>query len=237
MFPYLGSKWRLTRDGKFPPPQYPLIIEPFAGGAGYSLNYFWKQVILCELNPTIAGVWQLLQTLDESFEDLPDSFTHVPDYLEPGMRDLLGMRCGRGITMPRRKMSQWAARDPDLFWSAKVKRLLAAQSPYIRHWQILSGSYENLPIQEATWFLDPPYQHLPGAYKFCGRLLDYRGALRDFAMSLPGQVIVCEGGPADWLPFEPLAPGRTKTGRGKGVIGLPEVWWYRDAQHRMFKLT
>ena len=35
---------------------------------------------------------------------------------------------------------------------------VATQLHRIRHWEIMEASYEDLENEEATWFIDPPYQ-------------------------------------------------------------------------------
>jgi hypothetical protein len=34
----------------------------------------------------------------------------------------------------------------------------AAQVGAIKHWTLIEGSYEAAPDEEATWYIDPPYQ-------------------------------------------------------------------------------
>ena len=43
LFKWFGSKWQSAK--RYPPPQYTLIVEPYAGGAGYSLNYCERAVL------------------------------------------------------------------------------------------------------------------------------------------------------------------------------------------------
>jgi site-specific DNA-adenine methylase len=51
LFKWFGSKWLSAKT--LPIPICDTIIEPFAGGAGYSLRYFDKKVILAEKNPMV----------------------------------------------------------------------------------------------------------------------------------------------------------------------------------------
>src|SRR5690348_1211068 len=53
-----GGKWRISRV--YGPPRYPQVIEPFAGGAGYSVYWEPKHVTLIERDPLIAGLWKYL---------------------------------------------------------------------------------------------------------------------------------------------------------------------------------
>lgn len=225
-FSYTGSKWKLTWEGKYPPPMYDLIIETCAGSGGYSRIYHRHNVILVDRDPVIPRVWKCLQTMDERVHHLPDYFVHVPTNLEQCEQDLLGLWAARAASAPRRKMTPWAEKYPDQFWCPKVKQRLALEACYIKHWQICAASYESiwdLDI-EATWFIDAPYERKPGIYRY-GKM-NYRD-LGEFARSRRGQVIVPEGAGATWLPFKPLAPGRTKTGRPSGDTGADEVWYYQ----------
>jgi site-specific DNA-adenine methylase len=57
-FPYYGSKWNIARH--YPAPLPGLVIEPFAGGAGYATFYDCKRVHLIDADPIIAGLWAYL---------------------------------------------------------------------------------------------------------------------------------------------------------------------------------
>jgi hypothetical protein len=211
VFSYFGSKWNHVGSGKYPAPLHPLIIEPFAGSACYSLHYHWNRVILVDINPTIIEIWNYLKRVDETLYDLPDKLTCVPADLEPGAQALIGFWLARAASSPRQTASPWIERYPKSGWRPEIKRRLVQQAPYIQHWGILPGTYRSFSDNiEATWFIDAPYQFRPRSYKHSN--IDYRD-LADFVLTRRGQVIVCEGGPANWLPF--------------GDIGLDEVWWYR----------
>lgn len=227
MMSYFGSKWRLVRSGKYPRPLHPLIIEPFAGGAGYALNHHWKQVVLVDANPTITDVWSFIRgSAPEIIQALPDRVDVVPGHLEPGAQALIGFWLAHAISAPRTRATPWVSKHPQaLWWGPAIKQRIIQQAPFIRHWQICSGSYRSLPNVEATWFIDPPYQHGAGYYAFSD--IDY-AELADWVRSRRGQVIVCEGGNADWLPFQELAPGRKKANRASGQMGLAEKLWYRE---------
>ena len=57
-FTYFGGKYRVAPH--YPKPEYPTIIEPFAGAAGYSLRYANYKIILVEKNKRIAALWRWL---------------------------------------------------------------------------------------------------------------------------------------------------------------------------------
>jgi len=49
-----------------PKPKYDTIIEPFAGSAAYSMNYYSKNVILIEKDEKIASLWGYLISVEPS---------------------------------------------------------------------------------------------------------------------------------------------------------------------------
>lgn len=213
-FGFFGGKWRDTVK-HYPAPAHDIIVEPFAGSAGYSVRHAHKQVILCEVDPVLAGIWDyLIHASSEEILAIPD----VP--LDGSVDDLdipqeakwlVGFWLNRGAASPRRSPSKWM-RDrirPGSFWGERVRQTIARQLPYIRHWQIVQGSYENCPdVGEATWFIDPPYQKAGKHYKFGSDRIVYP-SLAEWCRSRPGQVIVCENEGADWLPFRELADVKT----------------------------
>jgi len=70
-FTYYGGKWRAAP--RYPAPRYSIIIEPFAGSAGYSLRYYDRQVVLVEKDPQIAALWRyLIKATASDFLNLPD---------------------------------------------------------------------------------------------------------------------------------------------------------------------
>lgn len=207
-FCYYGGKWRAALS--YPKPRYPLIIEPFAGAAGYSTRYPGHLVTIADLDPIIVRVWRWLASAtpadvlslplldaDQDVRDLP-----IPE----GARDLIAFWLNKGCTRPRRRPSKWM-RDglrPGSFWGPTVRSRIAEQVGSIGHWQVLNNSWESLPDVEATWFIDPPYRGRPGShYSFGSKLIDY-DRLAEFCRTRRGQVIVCEAAGADWLPFQYL---------------------------------
>lgn len=222
MISYLGSKWLAVP--KYPAPQHPLIIEPFAGSAGYSLRYADHDVWLADLNPCVVDLWRYLIAVD------PDDILRLPDLphprLTPPQRSLIGFWLAKGRAQPGQKLSPWAAIHPNSsWWGPRVRQRIADQVKFIRHWCVLGGDYRELPNVKATWFIDPPYRHHGNGYPYGPKAIDYR-ELAEWCRSRKGQVIVCEGEGARWLPFRHLANGRrqrTKT----GSVGPSEMVWTR----------
>src|SRR6266404_1750394 len=58
LFKWFGSKWQSGKH--YPQPTHETIVEPFAGGAGYSLNYCDKKVIVWEDDPNLFRLWNWL---------------------------------------------------------------------------------------------------------------------------------------------------------------------------------
>ena len=114
-------------------------------------------------------------------------------------------------------------------WHPNTRTYLAHAVTEIRHWHAYCMSYRDIPVDVAppgTWFVDPPYQHVPGGYKHGRDGIDY-AHLAQWCRSLPGQVIVCEQAGADWLPFVPCCEVSGMRGKMRGVAGAKsqEVVW------------
>ena len=70
-FPFYGSKWRDAK--RYAGPLTELVIEPFAGSAGYSTFYEPQQVLLNDVDPIICGVWDyLIKASMQEILKLPD---------------------------------------------------------------------------------------------------------------------------------------------------------------------
>jgi hypothetical protein len=199
-----GSK--VANAHRYPPPEHETIVEPFAGGAGYSLLHWRHRVILVDADPLIAGVWRYLISTDPAdVERLP---TIAPgqdvgdlDCCEGGR--LLISWCINQTATPCRKLSSWGVYHTGraCYWGPARRTQAALIAAHVKHWQMFRGNYDQAPDGEATWFVDPPYQDGGRAYR-C-HVLDYP-SLALWCRARRGQVIVCERRGADWLPFRPL---------------------------------
>lgn len=226
-FSYYGGKWR-DAVKHYPAPAHSTIVEPFAGSAGYAVRYAAADVILCEKDPVVAGVWDyLIHSSPREIRKLPDmpmdgsSVDDLP--VCPEARALIGFWLNRGTSSPRKRPSKWMRDEirPGSFWGERVRETIASQVERIKHWRIHNVSYEEAPVRgAATWFIDPPYEYAGAHYRLSGRDIDY-DALADWCRTRRGQVIVCENEGADWLPFVQLADVKT-TRRGRRS---PEVVW------------
>lgn len=226
---FFGSKFNAAH--KYPSPEhYDTIIEPFAGGAGFSLRYHEKNVILIEKDPVIASIWKYLISADEQ-EILAcppvDNIEDLPEWVPEGLKFLVGMRFSACCTAPRRALSAGMRKFREQGrlmegWSEGIIRRTAENIKYIRHWQIIEGDYTSAPNTEAYWFIDPPYEQAGKSYKCSSRYIDFNH-LGTWCQSREGKVVVCENYGATWLPFERFGPERKNGMHGK--ISQEAVWF------------
>jgi site-specific DNA-adenine methylase len=213
-FWYFGGKWRAAL--KYPKPEYDIIIEPFAGAAGYSLRYPHKRIILNDLDPVLAGIWNFLIHVSESeIRALPLEIEHTDEINAPQeAKDLIGFWLNAGVARPATKPCNWMKqknRGGSVFWGESVRERIASQLQYIRHWTIHNKSYSETQDEIATWFVDPPYQKQGRHYAM--NQIDF-DQLASFCRNRRGQVIVCEQEGAMWLPFERFAGLQRSMRRG-----------------------
>lgn len=220
MFPYYGSKWNIARH--YPEPRPGLVVEPFAGGAGYASFYEVRQALLVDKDPIIAGLWRYLIGVraDEimALPEMPEVGDNVDNYAIPQeAKWLIGFWLNRGSAQPKKSRTAYSARTDraQLNWGAKAKERIASQLPLIAEWQVIEGSYEDAPDVEATWFVDPPYGDKGKFYRVGFSDFDALGA---WCLERKGAMIACEGEGADWLPFRPLGSFKSSKGRAAEVV-------------------
>lgn len=217
-FPYFGGKFRLAKH--YPQPAYELLVEPFAGAAGYAMHYSHHQVRLFDLDENVCAVWDyLIKASTSEIESLPTDVTCLDDLnVCNDAKKLIGFWMAKGHPYPVNKPCSWMAsgRYPNQFWGEYIKNRVVAQQPYIRHWQITQSDYKNVPVDRATWFIDPPYIDRCGR-RYRHHKVDYFD-LRAWVMSLPGQVITCENNGAFWLPFKYLTDANTLTNQKRREV-------------------
>lgn len=225
-FSYFGGKYRVAP--KYPNPRYDVIIEPFAGSAGYSVRHFDHIVILLDADPIICGVWDyLIHVSQKEVLRLPVGISHIDEVQAPQeAKWLVGFWLNKGTVIPHKTPSAWMRKSssPYNFWGEPIRNRIASQVDIIRHWQIINCDYGQSGYNgmEATWFVDPPYAHASGSlYRFHD--IDYR-ILGAWCTSLRGQAIVCERDGAEWLPFKQFATIKSTEGR-HGKHQSKEVMW------------
>jgi len=203
MWSYYGSKSKIV--DLYPKPKFDKIIEPFAGSARYSLKFFDRDVTIVDKYEKLIAIWKWLQKCSTNdILSLPtmksgestDNFSF--DCNEA--KWLMGFIIQGGVNAPRKTVSSVGNFGQGI---DREKKRIAQNLHKIRHWKILSGTYEDLKNQAATWFIDPPYQ-FGGEYYIKGNKdIDF-GSLAKWCKSRNGQVIVCENTKADWLEFRPM---------------------------------
>lgn len=200
MWSYYGSKSKVV--DLYPPPKFDKIIEPFCGSAKYSLKYWDKQVLLMDKYPVIVELWKWLQ------KQTRDDILNLPKLkksndirlidLPKEAKYLIGFLINQGSIAPRNVVTEWGEKS----WAYK-QGWIADNIFKIKHWEILQGTYEDLPNEYATWFIDPPYEFGGEHYKESTANIDF-GKLGNWCKSRNGQVIVCENTKAQWLDFKPM---------------------------------
>ena len=218
-FSYYGSKWRLAP--KYSKPKFDTIIEPFAGSASYSLLYPKRKVKLIDIDDNICVLWEyLINVKEKEIRALPllERNEPIPTHLSQGAKNLIGFWTTKGSSTPAHKMTGYKNISCG-FWGESIRERVAEQLEAIRHWTtIQQTSYEKIEDQEATWFIDPPYQSGGQYYRMSNKKINYQ-LLGDWCKSRDGQSIVCENGTAEWLPFSDF-----KSTRGITKITKELIW-------------
>lgn len=232
MFYFYGGKRRLARF--YPAPEYPTIVEPFAGSAAYSVIHLVpvkgvrrvEKVILVEKDPRVCEIWERLLSMSE--DDLlkypiPKAGSRTDDFL------LMTSACSNRIARTQEMIV--TTRMPVVL--RRMFKQIAKVLPYVQgRVKIIEGNYTKAPNIEATWFIDPPY-HVNGRPQSRGMgyaegcnsaALDY-AKLAEWCRHRKGQKIVCEQDGADWLPFEHLRLARNSIGQN-----TTEVMWVESAR-------
>jgi len=231
---YFGSK--VSSAHKYPPPKHDTIIEPFAGGAGYSLCHWERKIQLYDINPDVVRAWQYV------IRATPEEILALP-LLQPGQRVdeldcgedgrlLIGWCVGRRSASPNSKLAPCVEKCCQLhlatWWSHARRAQVANVAAHVKHWRAYDARYTDCPDDRATWFIDPPYIEAGRNYPFGSGGIDYQH-LAEWCRSRPGQTIVCENEGADWLPFVPLIRGKRGSTMNDGKSRRrTEVIWCSD---------
>lgn len=225
---FFGGKWRLAP--RYPAPDYDVIIEPFAGAAGYSLRYADRLVVLVEKDPLIAGIWRwLISASPDEVRSLPllpkSGCIDEAEWPCESARNLAGFWITRGAAHPNRTASAWM-RDPRYAkwsWGEFARERIASQVDKIKHWQLIEGDYSAAPDVEGTWFIDPPYARAGVRYRCGSDKIDF-GALATFCRSRKGQTFVCEQQGAEWLPFRFFHAAKANESVSGGKVSNEVIW-------------
>lgn len=234
-FTFFGGKWRAARH--YPAPTHDVILEPFAGSAGYALRHPDRAVILNDIDPVIAGTWDyIIRAPEREVLALPlfdGTWETVDDLnLPQEARWLIGWWLNKGTVRPMKSPSRWV-RDAgenlgENYWGAGVRARIAAQQRHVRHWIVTNRDYAALPNVAATWFIDPPYAEAGRKYRHGAGAIDFP-ALADWCRGRDGHVVVCENVGADWLPFRPFRDIKATAGARRTGVSREVIWTNEEA--------
>jgi site-specific DNA-adenine methylase len=225
-FTYTGGKYRSAP--RYPAPVYDTIVEPFAGSAGYSVRHHEKNVLLIDLDPDVAVLWEyLIAATPSDVRSLPlydGTWDSTDDLnLSDGEKMLIRGWLNKG-TFGKRPSAWMRSGDFDSqFWGEEIRERVASQVSLIKHWKIVHGSYVDAPDLLATWFIDPPYEIAGKTYNHGSSGIDYP-ALAEWCRSRPGQVIVCENTGAEWLPFSHFESAHAMQARFRSGRTEEAIW-------------
>ncbi len=221
LFKWFGSKWSASRY--YPEPSHDLIVEPFAGSAGYSLRHHRCSVVLTESNENLRELWRWLITdaTEQQIRDIPTQIKEGTDIREIGLnrgQELLLKNWQRTNNVGNCwTISPWGNKPGQ--WTDNTRARVASEHHLIEHWKVCDDGFkvidDHRKQEDVTFFVDPPYQH---NYQYGSNAVDYH-ALASALLDTSGQLIVCEavcqktGKVPDWLPFEPFR--KTVTSRRK----------------------
>lgn len=239
-FSYIGSKYTLAP--RYGAPRFDVVIEPFCGSAAYSVRHNVKRAILIDKFPKIVEIWRyLISATPHEIMRLPVDFERVSDLDIPdGAKYLIGFWISKGDAEPKDTRSAWAREyrysSNCKVWNEAVRHRIASQVNSVKEWEVYQGDYQIAPDIEATWFIDPPYLER-GRACYGHWNVDYQ-ELGVWCLSRRGQLIVCEGTQAGWLPFTPFANqrgtfGRYRTGRSPEFAFTPD----RHLESALYRLT
>jgi len=204
-FSYYGGKGMIVN--RYPAPKHKTIIEPFAGGAAYSLKYYKHDVVLNDLNQKTYGVWKFITNLvnykfikkipvEVKKGDTIDNITKGKGF-PSGLIYLLRSACNVG-TFGAKNCNQITKIGAEK-WKHNTIDKLKFWMPKLCHWKITNKDYISMENVEATWFVDPPYNNDSGKiYKT--NIVNY-SELSKWCLSRKGFIVVCEDYGANWLPF------------------------------------
>jgi hypothetical protein len=234
MWSYYGAKTNIVNF--YPKPKHDKIIEPFAGTARYALKYFEKDVLLVDKYDVIIKIWKWLQLCSkQDILKLPrvkagDNINSLHFDCEEA-RLLMGFCIGFGFHHPR-QIATVRLRERPNHLPLRLK-IISENLFKIKHWVIRLDSYENINNENATWYIDPPYQFGGHVYARSNKNIDYN-LLGAWCIERIGQVIVCENSKANWMPFIPMVEQNVRTGIHKEAIWCNEPTAYDAVQQNIF---
>ena len=226
-FSYYGAKYTVAKYAGAP--RRDLVIEPFAGSAAYATRFAPRRAALYDISPDVCEIWDwLIHCSEADVRAIPDAFNSFDEVerLPRGASLLARFWISKGRAEPSGTLSPWYFQYRNSHdcrvWGPAVKVRIIAQKPAISEWTIGNLPYQNVPMREAHWHVDPPYNNLAGSrYPFSD--IDYP-QLGAWCRTLPGAVDVFENEGAKWLPFKKLCKVVTSRGRRSGATSSEVIF-------------
>ena len=154
MWHYFGGKYAAAP--KYAPPRHGTIVEPFAGAAGYSCYWLSKnpttKAVLVERDPRIVDAWRRILAAT------PNEILAWPTPTIPGRSSdiIITGTAGAG---PLRAESHVITTRIIAKFHASRSRIAWLRGTIGDRIEVVEGDYRDAPDIEASWFIDPPYQH------------------------------------------------------------------------------
>lgn len=232
MFSYYGSKAKVVQY--YPCPTTLKIREAFAGSARYSEMYWdTPDILLMDKYQVIVDVWHYLQSASEKdILGLPkfkrgESFKDCKQMSDIEIK-FYGFISQAGSTGERYKVGTMSGINTE-----RDLKKIASNLYKIKHWKIIQGSYDDLQNENATWFIDPPYQFGGHEYKESNKNINFP-SLANWCKSRLGQVIVCENTKATWMDFKPMIEMQGSMFRTTEAIWTNFPTQYDSVQQELF---
>lgn len=235
LFKWFGSKWQSAK--RYPHPQFDTICENYAGGAGFSLNYCERHVVIYDEDPNIAELWKWIisESTTQLVRDIPTGISEGVDIRT------LGLTRGQELLLKHWQrtnnvgdcwtISPWG--DKPGQWTENTRARVSEQIHAVKHWTFGDTfAYIDTPV---TWFIDPPYQY---NYRYRKGLptVDY-SAIDCMVQTIhrDSQIIVCEavgkkGEIPNYLPFVQSHSSVTSRRKESQSHHSKELIYYREGQ-------
>jgi hypothetical protein len=238
LFKWFGSKWMASKH--YPKPQCDLIVEPFAGSAGYASRHANRPVIICENNPLLIELWEWIigaATTDNVLDiplDLPEGTDIQSIGLTRGQQLLLKHWQRTNNYGNCWTTSPWGSKPGQ--WTRSTRERVSREIHEVKHWKFIrSSEFDPMAVPVGTWLIDPPYEY---NYKYGQPNFDSQSVVKMIEHIHPNsQIIACEarcpktGSAPSYLPFvdfKDCVTSRRSAAAGNHTHSR-EMLWTRDA--------
>jgi hypothetical protein len=205
---------------RYTKPKSKIVVEPFAGSAGFSTYWSPEVCHLVEINPRVVEIWKyLIHAHPTDIMSLPSSIDSLSDLvgLPSGAKFLILMWANKGCADIPKSLSPWYFNYRNSgdcsVWGKPVKDRISSQLTRIKGWTITLGNWSIAPTgKNIHMHVDPPFSCSAGR-KYTFSEIDYT-SLGEWCKTVDvDHIQVCESASADWLPFRAI--GKSETTRGK----------------------